>query len=80
LYKSFTKQMTPEERAQWFREEGQKAYRRRASGLIEREALYVNAKFRCSGYTVKAGQRAPKQAEREWYHQGSLSGMSEWSA
>jgi hypothetical protein len=71
---TMTRTMTPEEREKWFRAHG--AYNKSHS---DPERAYLGGRFRCSGFTVKAGKRAPKAEQRtEWYHTGTLRAYNEW--
>lgn len=67
------------ERVAWFKEHGAEAVRRRVAlgNYGDPESVYVNSKFRCSGYVKKKSKKITDDSTvMEWYKQGSF--RREW--
>jgi hypothetical protein len=75
----FTADLTPEQRQAWFKEQGQKAVRLRIEKgrYGDPETEYCNAKFRCSGYTVRKRLDTISLESTQWYRQATWGG-NEW--
>lgn len=78
-WKLLTAELTPEQRQAWFREQGQAAIRlKNEKGRYgDPETVYCNAKFRCSGYTVRKRPDTICLESKEWYRQATWAG-NEW--